>query len=380
MSDIEEIKSSVQKLDAANATFRDSFDKRLKALDKEVLDIQKKANRFNAGGSSGRDSYDLEESKSAVATFIRSRGTETKGMSSGSDPSGGWTVVPVLQNDISTLVRDNSALRELVDFVEIDSGDAYEELISVTAAGASWVGESSSRPETASPELAKIRTPLLELYAAPVLTQRLADDSGVSMVDFLTSEVGISFAEAEETALFSGNGVIAPLGLDAIPTATTADATRAFGTIQHIPTGTSGAFDGTSPLDAIKTLFYSLKAGYRKNAKFVCSSATALAISKLEDADGKGLWDEGSIQSGQPVTLFGKEVVICESTPAIAADSKSLWFGDWNAAMRGIERPGNKILLDPFTNKPNLVVYIYRRTGFGLRNSAALKCLKFSTT
>ncbi|MFZ2169088.1 MAG: hypothetical protein WAW61_05560, partial [Methylococcaceae bacterium] len=98
----------------------------LNALDKEVLEIRKDANRIGAPRSWG--DYGLEESKSDLASLIRSRG-EVKGMFSAEGPTGGWTVAPVLQDGIGTIVRDNSALRELVNFIPIDSGDAYEELI-----------------------------------------------------------------------------------------------------------------------------------------------------------------------------------------------------------------------------------------------------------
>lgn len=376
MSDLLEIKDSIQQLDAANATFRKTYDEKFKALDKEVLEIQKKSNRIGQGYA-GRD---LEESRQDLAKLCRSRG-EIKGMFSGSGPDGGWTVAPVLQEGIGAIIRQNNALRELVDFIPIEAGDAYVELVPTSPAAASWTGETSARPETTSPQLAKIDTTLLEQYAMPVLSQRLADDSGTAMVDWLVNEVAISFSEAEEAALFMGNGLpLEPMGLNNIATAATADATRTFGTIEHVPTGTSGNFDATDPLDAVIKVFYQLRSGYRTDAVWVMSSATALAVSKMQDGQGNYLWQQGNVKDGVPITLLGKPVVICESCPAIAADSKSIWFGSWKQALRAIERPAYKVLVDPYSNKPNLQVYVYRRMGLQLRNSNALKCLKFSTT
>lgn len=356
------------------------FEKRFKQLDqldKEFLEFQKKANRLNISGRGF--SADQEESKSDLATMIRSRG-EVKGMFSGSGPDGGWTVAPVLADGIGGIVRNASALRELVTFIPIDAGDSYEEVISVTPVGAKWVGETQARPGTDSPKLVKVVTNLYEEYASPVVSQRLADDSGTAMVDFLVSESSISFTEAEELALFYGDGVIQPRGLDTMPTVATADGTREFGTIEYIPSGAAGAFKAVAdnPFDAVKTVFYKLRAGYRKNAKWVCNSATALELSKLKDGQGNYLWDDGNVKDGTPPTLLGKPVVICETAPGIAADAKALWFGDWEQALRGVERRGNKVLLDPYTDKPNVVVYVYRRVGLQVRNSNAVKCLKFS--
>jgi HK97 family phage major capsid protein len=361
----------------------ENFEKRMKQLDrldKEVTDILKKANRPNIGGGGfSRSADQFEESKSDLATLIRSRG-EVKGMFSGSGPDGGWTVAPVLADGIGTIVRNTSVLRELVTFIPIEAGDSYEEVISTTPVGAKWVGETQSRPGTATPKLVKITTELNEEYAEPVISQRLADDSGTAMVDFLVNESSISFAEAEELALFYGDGVNKPRGLDTIPTAATADSARAWGTIEHIATGKSGAFADIDPFNAIKKVFYKLRAGYRKNAVWVCNSETALELSTIKDGQGNYLWDEGNVKEGTPPTLLGKPVVICETAPGIDADAKALWFGDFNQAIRGIERPGNKVLLDPFSDKPNVVVYVYRRVGFMLRNSNAVKCLKFSVS
>ncbi|MFZ2171390.1 MAG: phage major capsid protein, partial [Methylococcaceae bacterium] len=155
-------------------------------------------------------------------------------------------------------------------------------------------------------------------------------------------------------------------------------ATRPWGTIEHVATGVSGALHATTPMDAIKDLFFKLRAGYRANASWVCSSEIALLLSKVKDDTGNFMWDQGDIKTGQPVTLLGKPVIICESCPTAAANSLSLWFGDWNQALRAIERAGNKVLIDPYSSKPDLQIYVYRRMGLQLRNSNALKVLKFA--
>lgn len=374
-----DINDLLEKQGQSFESFTKRNDERIKSLEKDVIEILKKSNRLPVGGGY-TPSGDLHESKTSMADFIRSRG-EIKAMTSGSGPDGGWSVYPALADGIGTIVRNNSALRSLVNFVEIEAGDSYEELVSATAVGASWVGETQSRPATTTPDLKKVVTPLHEIYAMPTLSQRLADDSGTNMVDFLINECALSFAESEEEALFNGVGIVSPLGLNNITTAATADSSRTWGQIEHVVTGVSGGFPATAngPLDPVKKLFYRLKAGYRKNASWVCNSETALELSKLKDTVGRYLWDESGVAQGAPPTLLGRPVIICETCPSIAADSKSLWFGDFAQGLRAIERTGNKILLDPFTDKPNLRVYVYRRVGLQLRDSNAIKCLKFST-
>lgn len=348
----------------------------LNLCSKEIGELMKKADRAKYSSNCNSDS----ESKNDLADYIRSRG-EVKNMFSASGPDGGWTVNPVLADGIGGIVRQNSALRELLNFIPLPMGDAYEEVISITPVGANWVGESQTRAATDSPKLVKVKTVLHEEYANPVISQRLADDSSTNMIDFLVSETSLSFTEAEELALFHGDGINKPLGLDSITTAATADSSRTWGVIEHVPTGASGAFDtteGVQSFDVIKKLFYRLRSGYRTNAKWVCNSETALEISKIKDGQGNYIWDQGNVKDFMPPTLLGKPVVICETAPGIAANAKALWFGDWDQAIRAIERPGNKVLLDPYSEKPNVMVYVYRRIGLQLRNSNAIKCLKFS--
>jgi HK97 family phage major capsid protein len=375
---VSEINGLLDDMNKGFEEFKSRYDQKVKAIEDDVTEILKKANRPGAGIGSF-SSLNLLESKRDVATYLRSRG-EIKAMSSGSDPDGGWTVHPVLQDGIGSIVRDNSALRSLVNFIDLDMGDSYEELVSPTPVGASWVGETSSRTATNTPDLKKINTPLRELYAMPTLSQRLADDSGTAMVDFLVNECGLSFAETEEDALFNGDGVVSPMGLLSYTTAATADASRAWGQLEHVVTGVSGDFptEANGPLDPIKALFYKLKAGYRSRASWLMNSAAAAAISKEKDQNSQYLWND-AVAAGDPPTLMGRPVVISEAAPAIAADSKAIWFGDWSTGIRAIERPGYKVLLDPFTDKPNLRVYVYRRVGWSIRDFNAIKCLKFST-
>jgi HK97 family phage major capsid protein len=350
---------------------------KLNRMDDELLELQKKANRPNIAGSSYRPGK-IEESRKALSDYIKSRG-EIK-MDIGSGPDGGWTVIPALNETIGNIARNASVLRQLVNFVEVGSTDAYEELISVEPAAANWVGELESRPNTTAPKLAKITTNLFELCANPTITQRLIDDSSFNMVDFLVGECAISFAESEDIALFDGVGVKSPLGLNNIETAYTSDlaGTRRFGVIESLKTSANGTLNATDPLDAIKSTYYALKAQYRANATWVMPSAVALAVSVCQDSTGHYLWEESSVAAGTPALLLGRPVTICESVQAPAADSKSIWFGDWNTAIRGIERSGNKLLLDPYSSKPNVSVYVTKRVGFQLRNSNALKVLRFS--
>lgn len=65
--------------------------------------------------------------------------------------------------------------------------------------------------------------------------------------------------------------------------------------------------------------------------------------------------------------------------PAIGADAFPIAFGNWQAAYYVVDRPGVRFMRDPYTSKPNVLFYAYRRIGGGLANSEAVKLLKIST-
>jgi len=69
-----------------------------------------------------------------------------------------------------------------------------------------------------------------------------------------------------------------------------------------------------------------------------------------------------------------------ENMPDIAANSLSIAFGDFMSAYVIVDRVGIRLLLDPYTNKPHVRVYTYRRIGGDARDFNAAKFLKFSVS
>lgn len=77
------------------------------------------------------------------------------------------------------------------------------------------------------------------------------------------------------------------------------------------------------------TVMNSLKAPYRRNAVWVLNDSTIKAIRKLKDNQGQYLW-QPSLTAGAPDLLLGKPVRTSAYMPAIAADAKTIAFGDFS--------------------------------------------------
>lgn len=71
-------------------------------------------------------------------------------------------------------------------------------------------------------------------------------------------------------------------------------------------------------------------------------------------------------------------MLISEDMPDIAANSKSVAFGDFHAAYTIVERPDLRVLRDPFSAKPHVLFYATKRVGGGVTDFRAVKLLQFT--
>ena len=117
----------------------------------------------------------------------------------------------------------------------------------------------------------------------------------------------------------------------------------------------------------------------RANAVWVMNSATLAAIEKLRNADGDSLLRQ-SLDAATPERLLGYPVITAEDMPDIGADSFSIAFGNFSEAYLIVEKPGIRVLRDPYTQKGRVRFYCYRRVGGAVVNWQAIKLLKFSAS
>jgi HK97 family phage major capsid protein len=355
-------------------------------LTERMDELEKKAARPRLGNGDDPKAITPEQARQerkALGTYARTGDeTELKAMSVGVDPDGGYTVAPVLSNAMTTKLWDQSPVRRLARMETITVGDAFEEPIDNSESGASWVGEAESRAATTTPTLGYIRVPVQEIYASQKITQRLLDDSRYDLGSWLEGKISDKFGRSEGTAYVSGDGVKRPRGFLTYDTDSAGDATRAWGKLQYVVSGDASGFvtpsSTVSPADALKNLYWALRAPYRANATWLMSSATAGTVDKFKDGQGNYIWRDG-VTAGAPPSLLGRPVEICEDMPAVGAGNFPIAFGDFKKGYLIVEKAGIKMLRDPFTDKPHVIFYAYRRVGGGLANSEAIKLLKIST-
>lgn len=378
--------------------FKSTNDKRLEAVEQEKTALSEKTEAMNAKLSElDQLKADLEaslkdanrpdkpggkkevtEHKAAFESFIRKgredglRELEQKALNTTTDADGGYAVPEELDRNILELLKDESPMRQVCSQITVSTPD-YKKLVNLGGAGSGWVGEAAERPETGTPTLAQIAAVMGEIYANPQATQTSLDDAFFNAEAWLNAEVAREFAEKEGAAFLNGDGTNKPKGILSYTFDTATDASRAFGTLQKIHSGTAGDF---VPDDLIK-LVYNLKKGYRAGATWMLPMLTLFKVRTMKDDQGNYLWRPG-IEAGQPSSLLGYAITENEDMPAVAADSNAVLFGDFRRAYTIVDRIGTRVLRDPFTNKPNVGFYTTKRVGGMLTDSQAVKALTLS--
>ena len=318
--------------------------------------------------------------KSAWSAYVR-RGDEAqlgalelKALSVGSASDGGYIAPPDLDAMISRRLVETSPMRQICA-VRTTGASTFRRVVSTSAAGAGWAGETAVRAQGATPSLAVIDAPTAELFANLAATQTLLDDAYVNIEEWLAAECESAFAAQERAAFVSGDGVGKPKGFLASPVA--ADASQAWGTIGYLATGVAGGFAATAPVDRLIDLVFAPKAQYRQNGRFVMNRRTLAAVRKLKDQANNYVWQPRDAAGTS--TVLGYPVTEVEDMPNIAADAFAIAFGDFQSGYLIVDRAGLRVLRDPYSAKPYVLFYVTKRVGGVVQNFDAIKLLKFGT-
>ena len=338
-------------------------------LDEEL----KKAGRIK--GQSGDNSK--VEHKEAFMNFVKKgkeeglAELEAKALNLGTDADGGYAIPEELDRSILELLRDQTPMRSVCGQITVGSDDGYRKLVDLKGTASGWVGETAARSATDTPTLTEIKPVMGEIYANPQATQRSLDDVFFNAEAWLNESVALEFTEQENAAFTSGDGTNKPRGFLAYGSAATDDASRAFGTLEHMVSGASADIAA----DDIIKIIYKLKAGYRNGAVFMCGTDVVADLMLLKDDNGQYLWRPG-LEIGQSSTLRGYSVVENEDMPTKAAGANSLAFGNFQRGYKIVDRIGTRMLRDPFTNKPYVGFYTTKRVGGMLEDSQAIKLIQ----
>ena len=231
----------------------------------------------------------------------------------GTDSEGGYLVPDEYERTLVEALEEENVFRQLAKVIRTSSGDRKIPVVA-TKGTASWIDEEGAYLES-DDSFAQVSIGAYKVGTMIKVSEELLNDSVFDLEAYISREFARRIGAKEEEAFFTGDGSGKPLGVLA-----------AAGGAE---TGVTAASATAITADELIDLFYSLKAPYRRNAVWVLNDSTIKAIRKLKDNQGQYLW-QPSLTAGTPDLLLGKPVRTSAYMPAIAADAKTIAFGDFS--------------------------------------------------
>lgn len=233
-------------------------------------------------------------------------------MSTGAE-SGKMLVMPEeLETQVRQLLAKQVVMRRLANVITLTADRKI--VLAASYGAAEWIPESGAYPKV-DDTYDTVTIGSHKLGKIILVSEELLNDSEFDLQNLIATSFARAYAEGEEAAFISGTGTAANQ-----PTGVLVDA----------QVGITTAAATAITADELLDLYYSLKAGYRPNARFLMENSTEKALRKLKNATtGDYLWQPG-LTSGQPNTLLGRPVEISDYMPTIAANAKAIAFGDFS--------------------------------------------------
>ena len=401
MSDIQEIKGLVEKINPTLVELRSEIDGLKASQPKDVVTEEKHAkmaeditarmadlqakqakleaamNRPGADDAKGMNVEIEAKHRDAFRAYMAygktdglketREGIEIKAMSTDVNPDGGYLVRPELSQTIVTRIFETSPLRQVAN-VERTGSKSIDILIDDQEAGARWVGEGASSGQTDTPQLGQKVIAAHKIEADPRMTTEMIEDAYLDVEGWLAGKVADKFARTQNTAFVSGTGVGQPRGFLTYA-AWSAAGVYERDKIEQVNMGSAAALNA----DGLIELQNALKEGYQGNAVFGMKRTTFGAALQLKGSDNY-FFSPVLLANGQAtIQLLGKPVVFMDDMPAVGSNALSVVYADFSMAYTILDRVGLQVLRDPFTNKGFVTYYTTQRVGGDVTSFDAIK-------
>lgn len=343
----------------------------------------------NQKGEKSESVRDFERAMRSKAGWAQMEAKAVDADFANDSTSGGVAVPEEINREIAQQLLQISPLRGIVRVTQVSSPN-YKRLVDTRGLASGWVGETTSRTETGTPTLEEVTFTHGELYALPKASQWSLNDLFFDVTRWLIDSVAEEFAYQEGVAIATGNGTNKPTGFlsgSPVSTSDTASPARSFGVLQYVPTGAAATLGAAvlksspvvQPADIFITTAYTLKAGYRRNARWLMNKSTLGTVMKMKDGDGNYVWRPG-LAAGQPDTLIGYPITEAEAMSDIGANAFPIAFGDFMKGYELIDIVGMQMIRDDVTSKGNVIFYVSRRLGGKVVDDDAIKLIKCATS
>ncbi|SDX45236.1 phage major capsid protein, HK97 family [Marininema mesophilum] len=236
---------------------------------------------------------------------------EVRALATATNTAGGYLVPTEFEKTLIQKLLPFNVMRSLCKVITTNAPNQIP--VETDFGAATWLAENAVFTESD----AKFGQTTLSAYKLGTIikvSEELLNDSVFSIDEYVADAFARRFGVAEEAAFVNGDGTGKPTGI-----------------INGATPGKVAAIGNTTSIttDDLFDTFHALGRPYRTNATWLFSDGTAKAIRKLKDNTGQYLWTPG-LQAGQPDRILARPVAISDFVPAMAANAKSMLFGDFS--------------------------------------------------
>lgn len=232
-------------------------------------------------------------------------------LSIGTDSEGGYLVPDEFERKLVQSLQEENFFRSLANIIKTSSGD--RKIPIVTGKGeATWIDENGQFPES-DDSFGQTSIGAYKLATMIKVSDELLNDSVFDIQSYIVQEFARRIATKEEEAFFVGDGVGKPTGI-----------------FHTTGGGENGVTTTTATItfDDVMDLFYSLKAPYRKNAKWILNDSTVKVLRKLKDGNGNYIW-QPSVSANTPDMILNRPYYTSTFAPEVGVGTKPMAFGDF---------------------------------------------------
>jgi HK97 family phage major capsid protein len=278
----------------------------------------------NAGNTPGQRQEDGTISvRDAVALYLRNGSNVTadqaiairNAMSTTTAAEGGFTVPKEVATMVIDRLRAYGGMRDVATILPTASGvDMNWPTSDGTADVGGIVGQNQPAP---SGDITFGTVGLNTFYYTSykiALPLELIQDSAIDVITYVIDRLSTRIARIQNTHFTVGAGTTLPDGV-----------------IPRSGTGKIGTTGQTLTVgyDDLIDLKHSVNRAYRRNASYMMNDLSVATVSKLKDTTGRPVWTP-SLLVDAPDTLCGFPVAINDDVAVMAANARSIAFGDFS--------------------------------------------------
>lgn len=313
MAQVDEIDAKIARISALNERVASD------ALESHVVEATARAVRDNGGDS--RAVFQKWMRGGDAALNAADWATIQNTMSTTTTTEGGFTVATEVAQSVLDVLKQFGGMRQAANIIQTAMGNPIN---FPTSDGTSEVGEILAENASATdldPSFG-VRTLSTWKYSSKVVTVpfELLQDSSVDVEAMVRKRLADRLGRITNLHFTVGTGTGQPNG---VITATSVGKTGATG--QTL----------TVTYDDLVDLQHSVDPAYRAlgNEKFMMNDSTLRVIRKLKDSQNRPIFVPGyevGVPGGMPDTLLGSPIIINQDVPVMAANAKSILFGDFS--------------------------------------------------